>query len=248
MKEYLFVGVDQTGAVDANGVPKPLPGCILSGKVPRFFYLSSFSKSELIEHVKPPRNHKILVCVDCVLGLPEEITVGWREALARIENFHGYGRSVAKDFFFQLGQGQTPRRKIETACGANSVFQERPYQKNIQTGTYRIWKDISLNADHFIVPALETNSGEKRIKLFEGYPSLSWRLLLKSSKRDFKNLPQLLDSQRIEIDWSLELQRQVAIDPNLSDALLLALTIKKFLSHALKQKPSKEGWILGWSS
>lgn len=243
--EVSYLGIDQTGAVDTKGRPKPLPAAVIRGQTVEFFYLPSLSRKHLEEKLGESAS-QLMICADCVLGLPEELAVSWRKALSRLQSFNTFGRAPAQRFFQELGQGQIHRRKIEIACKANSVFQERPFQKNIQTGTFRLWKEISLCENDFWVPALEKKRSDFQIPLFEGYPSYSWKILLKSAARSPKDLTSLLKKSKMPIKWTQKHQAQAEKDPNLADAFLLALTMQKFASVAFNIKPSIEGHILGF--
>lgn len=240
------MGIDQTGAVDRKGKPRPLPACLIRNKSVTFFSLSEFSKKEILGKVQPSRDEEILICVDCVLGLPKALKLTWRIALKRIEKVEGYGMQVAQKFFREIGKGEVLRREIEIACKANSVFKEKPFQKNIQTGTYRIWKDISLSEVDFFAPALEKRESPSQIKIFEGYPSLSWRVLFNSPTRQPRELSKIIAIKKAPVRWTKEHQAKVNQDPNFADAFVLAMTMKKFKTAALSTKPSVEGWILGY--
>ena len=175
MGKTLHVGIDQTGAIDRSGTPHPLPACLINGQEVTFFYLDSFSKKDLLKNIKSINN--LVICVDCVLGLPQELALPWRKTLELIQAHQGYGRIPAKNFFLSLSDGRIIRRQIEIACNANSVFKEKPFQKNIQTGTYRIWKDIAKAPADFAVPFLMEVPKKNQIPIYEGYPTLSWKLL-----------------------------------------------------------------------
>lgn len=246
MKNFIYIGIDQTGAVDRNGKPRPLPACFIRNSSVTFFYLSQFSKAELIKQIKPAKNEELIICVDCVLGLPRGLKLPWRKAIKLISKYDGYGMNIARIFFSALGKGKVHHREIEFACNANSVFKEKPFQKNIQTGTFRIWKDISLEADSFYVPAVEKQLRSDQIMIFEGYPSLSWRILLGSPNRKPLLVSKLMKANFPRISFNRKHHFAIQGDPNIADALLLALTMKRFRKSALSLKPCIEGWILGF--
>lgn len=246
MRNWIYVGIDQTGAVDRNGKPRPLPACFIRKSTVSFFYLKHLSKAELIKQINPSQNEEIIVCVDCVIGLPKPLRISWRKALRRIGSYQGYGLKVAQKYFRELVHGQVLRREIEIACNANSVFKEKPFQKNIQTGSFRIWKDISLDENNFYAPAVETLANLNQIKIYEGYPSLSWRLLFGATNRQPLTAYKYMKHEFPQILFNNTHQSAVDRDPNLADALLLALTMKKYLKTALSLKPCDEGWILGF--
>ena len=245
MGNELYLGIDQTGARNARGQPKPLPACLLvDGKV-SFFYLDSLSLKDLSKHIPSAQHQQLLTCIDCVLGLPVELRLPWREALELLEGYEGYGRKPAQEYFRALSKNHIYRRKVELLCRANSVFQEKPYQKNIQTGTFRFWKDLIANSRDFYVPALETRTRSNQLPLFEGYPSHSWKILLGTKHRRPESLSELIHTNKIKVVWNQVHQESVNKDPNLADAFLLALTIKTLKEEALQQTPHPEGWILG---
>ena len=72
-----FIGIDQTGASQANGRAKPLPCTIISrGKglqkiIHTNYYLSSFTQSD-IKHMFPEVDLKnTFILIDTVLGVPQ---------------------------------------------------------------------------------------------------------------------------------------------------------------------------------
>jgi len=241
----IYLGLDQTGAVDSKGRPRPLPACLIRGREATFFYLKALSRQELQSHLSAAELERLQVCVDCVLGLPDGISISWREALEATRGVEGYGRKPAQEFFRMLGKGLKPRRRVEVMVGANSVFQERPFQKNIQTGTFRIWKEIAQDLRSFRAPHVESSSENSGIPLFEGYPSLSWKILFQSATRAPRRLAEFLKTGSFEIMWTRSHQRAVEKDPNLADAFVLALTMKKLSRAARLQASCSEGWILG---
>jgi hypothetical protein len=245
VENIIFLGIDQTGAVNKRGIPKPLPACLIRNQKVEFFYLDKLSKEQIEFKTKKSKNEKIIICIDCVLGLPVETGKSWRNALKIIKKQNHYGMEAAQKFFFDLGKGKIHRRKIEILCNANSVFKTKPFQKNIQTGTFRIWKDISDNEDSFYVPALEQRSFKNQIPLFEGYPTLSWQLVFKSRIRRPELLPEFIKKNKIPVNWDHKLQSSVQKDINLADALALALTLKLYNSKTISNKKDPEGTILG---
>ncbi|MBY0315474.1 MAG: hypothetical protein K2Q26_08140 [Bdellovibrionales bacterium] len=240
---FNFLGIDQTGAVNSKGKPKPLPACLISGDVVSVFYINSFSK-ELIKSYKPD-----LICLDCVLGLPLSTSVGLREALTRADRVEKFGRSEAQRFFAELAQGRKHTRGVEVALGANSVFTVYPFQKNIQTGTFRFWKEMAADPHWFYFPALprEKKYAGRRIPIVEGYPSYYWNVLFKEKNR---NPLKILDRLRLfypQLRISRKDKEILLKDVNLADAILLALAAYEF-RHETHRTSHTEGWILGYHS
>jgi len=252
MKAIVYLGVDQTGAIDRVGKPKPLPACALQGSKADFFYLDRFHPDE-IRGRYPDAECQLII--DCVLGLPDELgcPLKWREVISQTLEWQGFGRKVAADFFHSLREErvatQIPRRAIEIHLGANSVFQEHPFQKNIQTGTFRFWKEIASAGSGFRAPWVEGfGTKAQRLKylpIFEGYPTLVWKKLLKSSSRNPENLGLLLKAAKFQVRWTPKHQALVQKDPNLADAFVLALAGSLWLSKEAQRKTNPEGWILG---
>lgn len=246
MAQNIFLGVDQTGAVDSKGKPRPLPACSIVGTEISFFYLPEFSKKQIFDHLKPTKNQNVEICLDCVIGLPKELNMSWRQALRQISADSGYGRAAAKTYFDLLGRGQIYRRKVEIECGANSVFKEKPFQKNIQTGTFRFWKDISVSEHDFHAPFLKERPKNRSLPIYEGYPSLSWKLIFGTKNRTPDLLPSLLKEHFPELSVSSPHKALLKKDVNLADAFVLAMTLKLLYStHFLNCGNLHEGWILG---
>lgn len=244
-KTVSILGIDQTGAISKKGAPKPLAACMIVNGTVAFRYLDGLNLRSIHETFPESVGTHLQICVDCVLGLPSAIETNWRTAVRMTSLFQGYGRKPASDFFRHLGNGSAPRREVERICKANSIFQERPFQKNIQTGTYRLWKDLAQDLDCFYVPALENKTASNQISLTEGYPSLSWRLLFKTKARQPESLRSLIRSQKIPFKISAHQQRQILRDPNFADAYVLALAFAQSKKTEIFRIRGREGWILG---
>ncbi len=237
MKER-FLGVDQTGAVNARGVPKPLPACMLEGSKFEFFALPHFSKTEVLKH--EPSS----AIIDCVLGMPRDLNLSFRQALKRLSGQETYGRVAAEQFFLQIGGGKIWHREVEVLAKANSLFRSRPFQKNIQTGTYRFWLDMARDPEWFCVPWLSGEAGRPGLKLFEGYPSLLWRKLFATPQRDPRQI-EAWTKRLYKLKWGSSESRLVLKDPNFADALVLALGGRELLANETPARLDHEGWILG---
>jgi hypothetical protein len=257
----VFLGIDQTGAVDKFGHAKPLPCCILKDGRISFHQLKSFSYSEVenlflsnkSQHANSqPTTSQLTIIVDCVLGVPVAINKKWRDCVQLTLNQPGFGRTSASEFFYQLGNGKIHHRDTEMLCRANSLFREKPFQKNIQTGTFRFWKEMALDPNWFYAPMVRGERGHpSKIPIYEGYPSLSWKIFGEKT-RQTKNIKKLLARLPDIWSWTSAHQRLVDQDPNLADALLLALSGKYVLAKEKEilfaensMLPSEEGYILG---
>jgi len=222
----------------------------------------------------------IRVLVDAVLGLPLDITTqiqkpggnmaDWFEqALAHHERRLGLkrparGRDPAEDFFATLlkraGVGGVPTRECERLAGANSVFVPRPYQKNVQTGTYRIWVELGAalkGGDQFSFPhhgemadaGLGGHSEGPRISIEESWPSLLWKRLLQAPHREPGNLQALLRDFGIRESFDIKVAESClahcVLHPDHADALVLALAGVILPSNSGEIPTAGEGWITG---
>ncbi|NDD92441.1 hypothetical protein EBZ37_10185, partial [bacterium] len=202
-----FIGIDQTGAIlpGSHGArTRPLAWAIVHLRDKRLHLqipdkrLKAFDLQEIEKSAGDTGYTATLV--DCVLGLPHE-GPPWSLAMRRISRLPPiFGRRPAEVFFSSLlDPARTiPSRLCEEIAQANSVFRSRPFQKNIQTGTFRIWMDMSRDprkAEWLIWPFTQ-NQGQ--FTLFEGYPSLLWRTLAQQKTRAPEKLAAWLRSQAVQ--------------------------------------------------
>lgn len=237
----IFLGIDQTGAVNSKGRPRPLPTCVLKNNQLEFTYLKSFSSAEVLDITSTVRD--LIISIDCVLGLPKILKMPLRRAILKTATVDGYGRKPAMQFFRELGKKQIYRRDCELRLNANSVFLEHPFQKNIQTGTFRFWKDMSQDPNWFYIPWVEKKKNSSQTPVYEGYPSFIWKHLLKSPQRRPEDLKDLFKKYDPKIKVSKTFLSDIRKDPNLADAAVLAIAARDLTS--VKPKPNIEGHILG---
>lgn len=286
-KFELILGVDQTGAVLGKSQrPKPLPVVLavkekkqwrfLIQNQKRRLFLPSFDPDSIEALLKAcgfSLSLKHLACiVDCVFGLPLQSGPEIRRGSAYLWDLFyqasdfslskkEFGREVAEKFFSQYlpkHSQKIPTRLCEEMSGSNSVFQVRPYQKNIQTGTFRIWKELgglkkpwasiwpydSLNKSHSL---------QDGPWLFEGYPSLLWRKVLQSKSRNPLLLKNL--TQKTGLKVAVDHFKMLETAPDHADAFVLALGGIALQAQEELWRPSshfhqeprlvQEGWILG---
>lgn len=255
MKQFkYFLGIDQTGAIKTSGEPKPLKSCLINKEtnqiktieIPQLVidelpYLLDILEQEMTS---------LAIIVDCVLGLPKAASIKnlsiWD--YFRLASFQrGFGLKYGELFFssFWNDESEVPKRRCEELANANSIFKSRPFQKNIQTGSFRIWKELGAQKEGLnIWPYPEFDPSFSW--MFEGYPSLSWQLLIKSRSRKPSLLKQYIKkSTPLKIDATCE--RSLMNDSDLADAFILAETGRTLLTQGLEPKviPGPEGWILG---
>lgn len=231
--------------------------------------------------------------VDSVFGLPSlawpqgqragAITLRdlFREAAKDTHDRRGYGLRAAAEFFASvlrrsksssasastttvpLPSLKYPSRACEHLAGANSVFRTQPYQKNIQCGTYRIWRDLGRFGSEWVHlryfeefneadPLVTNGTVFSRPFLFEAYPSLLWRDVLKLRTRDRTKVRAALcdfgDVSMTDEDVLL-----IERDADHADACILALGgywLAKQNSlidgaHSRDRTLAREGWIAG---
>jgi hypothetical protein len=253
--------VDQTGAIDVrrgaetkNSLhrsvkAKPLPCCWITSQVVEFGELADFNLRSLQETLGFSSNAvRMQVAIDAVLGLPRSHPMPWRTAILEAGAVEGLGREVAEAFFSDLARelpiGDDGLRTIDRKVGAMSVFQSKPYQRNVQTGTFRVWRDLGRDPHWFFVPELENKSSG--IPIFEAYPSYSWFQILGMRRRSPELLSNWLKSEsNLGLKWTSEHQRLVEKSPDHADAFVIALALLLKNGEMSDTQRSNEGWILG---
>lgn len=271
----VFLGIDQTGAVipGSGGMrARPLHWAALMSSgddAPRLLLPSSRLRRLHLTEIESGMESmgirtndtelSVAVLLDCVLGLPEK-SVRWIDALDELARVpEEFGRLPAGRFFSSLlgSPHMIPTRLCEEWARANSVFRDKPYQKNIQTGTYRLWRDLVTDPrrdEWTIWPHSRTPA---RFTLFEGYPSLMWREVAKRPSRDPKSLAGWLRS--LKIRFTQADARSFSTDADLADSVMLAVSgwllhsSKKLLepfpgffeSEVFLLRGQHEGWIAG---
>lgn len=239
----IFIGIDQTGATNSKGIPRPLQVCLIQKnkndlKIFESLQIDKLNQDNLIHLIqsKVPnfKKQKVLVCVDSVLGLPNELKVSFNSVIQDVRNFSyknkKYGALTAFHFFNQyLSKNHIPNRQVEELVKANSVFKLKPFQKNIGCGTYRILKDLSEEKKWFSVWPFEPTS--MQFTLAEGYPSFFWKKYFKQSKRNHDYLKVHFPQLKFK---------------NLDQADSFVLAYGASYEKLIPIKNSKyEGWILG---
>jgi len=240
----LFIGIDQTGAVAANGQPKSLPVCaiyrrktIINKTLPRLS-LQEIQKFVLENFNLDIQSVKTLICIDSVMTLPAPLKLTHRQILQKIKKYSfekkSYGAICAFHFFNSLNdKPQIQSRYIEKKLGANSVFKLKPFQKNIGCGSYRILKELSLDPDWYQLWPVEKN--KKQITICEGYPSYYWKSMYHLPQRNLLKIQKMTDLQFKNQDFA--------------DSFVLAKAAQKFgpqmQSMRLPQISKIEGWVLG---
>jgi hypothetical protein len=215
--------------------------------------------------------------VDCVFGLAKNAWPKKSKSLFELfnraaESQNGFGLEPAAQFFGGIladslyrGEKPYPARRCETLANANSVFRTRLYQRNIQCGTYRIWRDIGLSFKSAI-GSLEptghwlqvryftpTNSvSESKPWVFEGYPSLIWRDYLLLRTRHAPSLQSAIQTAANYVKIAKPDMDLMLASPGAADADAGVLAIG---GHWLKKRrmlmdgaPSQENWLCreGW--
>jgi hypothetical protein len=279
----LWIGVDQTGAATRGGKSaKPLP-CALarpSGRRGLRVELGTLpgATREDFADIGADGAKPVALLLDCVIGLPRG-AVGSRfpgeqgawelfrmASLRRGAKGELYGREVARQFFAQFWEGsqaRMPRRRCESLAGANSVFQVHPFQKNIQTGTFRIWRELGQGGKPWarIWPFAATSriSGNW---IFEAYPSLMWKIALGLRTRSLPNLERATREacEAAGIDLQFRGWSRLRNDADLADAFVLAVggaildrqdrLLEPWSGFAREgvRALASEGWIAGLSS
>lgn len=243
----IYIGIDQTGAVNPQGRPRPLTVSLIDNtKKTRFFSnltIPNLGHAEVLELVKTciPQfeNEKVLICVDTVFGLPESTQTSVDKIFHKIKDYQSnskaFGALTAHSFFNQFRQmDQIPRRKVELLVGANSVFNLKPFQKNIGCGSYRILKNLAQDRSWFSLWPFE--KPHKQFVIAEGYPSYFWKTYLKSNYRNLN----LLQKTFTDLEFK---------NLDQADSFILAygamLSAKQINNFNPSSQTQFEGWILG---
>lgn len=257
-----FVGVDQTGRATAGGrEAASLPAVSLVPEGDAYVLhehaLSGLTPRALEGLSLPPGDwHLVVDSVFWPLGGRGAGRL-WElfAAAARFEHQgRRFGRDVAEAFFAQLQPpGPLPRRACEVAAGANSVFASRPYQRNIQTGTFRVWKDLGTHAEPWLNLWPFAEAAAPGLPwLYEGYPSLAWKRLF-SEVSPTGPPARRSDALRAwtrarfgnQVRATATTWRALAQDADLADAAVLALAGWEWARQPGPRDREDEGWILG---
>ena len=183
------------------------------------------------------------ILLDAALGLPngcwptgsERLAGGDRPwtLFARAAALPGFGRAAGERFFATLvpaeASARLPRRACEVLAGASSVFVTRPFQRNVQTGTHRIWKDLASGGEPRWANVWSFDA-QTRVRggpwLFEGYPSLLWARVFGERTRApgrFAGVIERAAALGVNVTVSRARVREVSASPDLADAAVLAL-------------------------
>lgn len=258
------------------------PRLITSAEDGAPLWLDTFSDSSLsrtLSRAGLPGVHagssSLAILADCVFGLPAEAwpegappgsATLWslfREAARDDETRAGYGLKPAAKFFAEAllrssyrGSEPHPVRCCERLAKANSVFRTHPYQKNIQCGTYRIWRDLGRATEAWVKIRWfepQATALDERPWLFEAYPSLIWRELFNLRTRDLTRVHDAIEAAFAHFELPLNLDETIEGSADRTDAIVLALggwwlnqEGKLFAPSPLPRLSlGREGWIVG---
>lgn len=259
-----ILGVDQCGAVNSAKQPKPMKAVLFERKKMLWQFsaieLKSLSRESLL------RLNVDAIVLDSVIGLPHDVWPIKKKSAGGVWNLFqkaaeapAYGRVAGENFFksFLKEKMDTPSRVCEKIANANSIFTTRPFQKNIQTGSFRSWRDLGKEKKFLNLWPFETRSSFNSSKpwIFEGYPSWVWKHLLETTKRSSENLKKIIATKsKVQIkpakpnQWSLIERNQDSADAFVLGFLLIHMLHGKSLELFPKLPVfvlEYEGWILG---
>lgn len=228
-------------------------------------FLKSFSLQEIDDTLKKNfktslKTSKIIIVVDTVIGLPKVLE---NKDLSPLDNIRvllerlskespGFGAKKAEKFFQSFledndyKKSEHPRREVELKLNANSLFKPKPFQKNIQTGSYRILKELSKESykSYLLYPFQKLTLKDGKPLILEGYPSLAWKVLNQSG-RTSKDINLLKTKLKSEV---LGLNQFYNLLPDHRDAAMLTFMAYFVIKASLlpvNKKNSIEGDILG---
>ena len=248
----VVVGVDQTGARKNQSRAKALPTALLildnkkkmhNWHLRPSLELRDFNKSSLLqlikENFKETEWSKVLIVADCVLGLPKQVVgrkppyrllTSLMEAAAR---FEGVGLKAGEDFFNEhlpvadKLDDKALLREQEKFLKCLSVFKNKPFQRNVQTGTYRIWGDLGQNKEYQNFNIWPYEDSPDKVYLCEGYPAHA------------KEIVEREGANKIEGFSSLK-----CVSQDHKDASYLAILGALFFNPSHEIKNKNEGCIL----
>ena len=259
-----IIGIDQTGT--KNPLPLALLTQVKSREKKAKYKLSlhalpAFTPQGFQSLTIPINTSETWITADCVFwalqgtGLPGLWKTFEHAKLHRMKS-QGMGRAVAESFFQAVRdqngwKNEYPARNIEVLTKANSVFRVFPYQKNIQTGTFRIWSEISGKRWLNIWP-FEKKQNLKRAWLAEGYPTWMWKNVFASPTRKPEHLARFLKLKfSNQVSWSKSDEALFTQSPDYADAVVLAAATLAILQETNfnpsipKMNKQNEGWIFG---
>jgi len=262
-----ILGIDQTGARSGKR-DRPLPYCLLLRQdsrgiiQPRARALRPGLESLVHENIKTLlgqwADRPGVVAVDAVLGLPGVCGIKQTALKKCFENaYRSYDSGLREgerhfSSFLNHLSNESPqdrsalRRICEEKTQAQSVFVNKPAQRNIQTGTHRIWRDLGRDTSWFELWPSHRNVD--CILLCEVYPSFFWRSVLGLKSRQPKKLGAIKSAFNVggRLDAIYSTQGDWA-DAAIAALGTLACIMSKPLAQAdtLPQEATQEGWILG---
>lgn len=257
----VIVGLDQTGASRKRGLASaPLPAVVLERReeawvVTRIGDLPALTPDAL-EAFGVAVDGRLAIAVDACLGLPADAVPSgttfwdWCDAAADFSvNGRRYGRDVAEAYFRDLVPTAGGARRVDHEVGALSVLKNKPFQRNVQTGSYRVWRDLGeAKCAHGRWVVRWPDARDPCLPLLcEVYPSWGWRTLFQLRSRQPGALPALVEGHA-DVSTEVPLE-QLVTSPDHADAMVAAWLGVQHLVWQPTRPPHdidrREGWILG---
>ena len=274
-----WIGIDQTGAaLDGGKKAVSLPvvrvradGEMLVVQDAEWWETLHFSEQRIGEGVRTA------IVLDCVLGLSVAVQkmhplaadvrklLEYAASHPKNSGERIYGRDVAAEFFAEFAIEGDSLRECERMSGAQSVFKTIPWQRNIQTGTWRMWyelgRSIISNAASVKIWPQEAEAADAQLWLFEAWPTLLWKAWLRQTSRRLESGPQALATMVAEAGLQLRISKDmrglVLKDANVADSLVMAVSAAVMDHMGVLMNPwpgfgahptaRTEGWIIGLS-
>lgn len=261
-KPNIYIGIDQTGALQSNGSVKALPCSIIrktrSGLDATVnISLKNLDLESVSEFINYKDLHRTLIIVDSVLGIPYRHTTNkplrtlFKEASKFKFDNKSFGAQTAHKFFNTIVRNQKfqgiPTRQAETIANANSIFRLKPFQRNIGCGTFRIWKNLSADQNWYSLWPAEKYV-QNTCTIAEGYPSLLWKTFIRSKRGEHSTLIDFAKKNNCKIKFSNTFRNFKSTDDMDSFVLALFAALNTHLIYKINSLPSvisKEGWIFG---
>ncbi len=260
VKINTWIGIDQTGS------KKPLPLALLTKTSNghfklELFKLTAFTQEDIEKLNIPIQSNQTWITADCVLWplIKPSVQGMWltfAEAQLHRNAGNELGRKSSENFFESLKLKKhldhtSIYRPVELKAGSNSVFTIYPYQRNIQTGTYRIWSEIGSRPWLNIWP-FNKKGIKSRAWLAEGYPTWFWKKIFETKTRSPELLHELIKSKfKEKIEYDQNTKDTITRSPDFADAVVLAIGTcilmqnQPSLITEKRGKHPNHGWILG---
>lgn len=248
-----FIGIDQTGAWNAAiRKPRPLAMAIIRPELGRWKFeclpLAQFTPQGFAEANVKFESTSTLIATDCVFWSHSSQT--FKNLKTDFKNAHQWrlihqrvSREIAQAFFRTHGRPAGTKRPVDQKMKAQSLYSPTPFQRNIQTGTFRIWSELGENPLNWIgIYPWSPIDSDVNTWAVEAYPSYAWNSIFNSKIRNPKKLPHWIQKRfSKQLIVTASAKALISKDGNYADAAVLAL--QAFLGASQLQRLNRREQI-----